>query len=372
MSGIYTAKEKGCEKMKRRRKGCQGPGLERGWKENQVVRFFVMLAAVLLFAGLFQAMPVRAENRERPVVQVCGNTVGIYMETDGVMVIDVSQIPTSDGLYADPSRNIIRAGDYICAVNGTALTGKRQLTEIVAGCGGEALELLIRRDGQEIPVSVQPALSSDGTYKIGVWVRDNIQGIGTLTYVEEDGSFGALGHAISDVDTGEILNLKDGELYLTEILSVVKGQKGIPGELQGVIHYEQGNRLGSIIANSGLGIHGTVDASVMGELDLQSVEVAWKEEVTAGPAQILASVDGTVCAYDAEITKIDDNAEDTNKNFTIRVTDDSLLEKTGGIVQGMSGSPILQNGRLVGAVTHVFVADASCGYGIFIENMLDP
>ena len=113
--------------MKRRRKGCQGPGLERGWKENQVVRFFVMLAAVLLFAGLFQAMPVRAENRERPVVQVCGNTVGIYMETDGVMVIDVSQIPTSDGLYADPSRNIIRAGDYICAVNGTALTGKRQL-----------------------------------------------------------------------------------------------------------------------------------------------------------------------------------------------------------------------------------------------------
>ena len=173
------------------------------------------------------------------------------------------------------------------------------------------------------------------------------------------------------MDTGEILNLKEGELYLTEILSVVKGQKGIPGELQGVIHYEQGNRLGSITANSGLGIHGTINASAMGELNLQPAEVAWKEEVTEGPAQILTSVDGTVCAYDAEITKIDDNAEDTNKNFTIRVTDDGLLEKTGGIVQGMSGSPILQNGRIVGAVTHVFVADAPCGYGIFIENMLD-
>ena len=354
--------------MERRRREGRNSGCEDGRRAG---RFLSFLTAVLLLTGIFQAVPARAADRERPTVQVCGNTVGIYMETDGVMVIDVSQIPTSDGLYADPARNIVRAGDYICAVNGTPLSGKRQLTELVAASGGEAIELLIRRDGQEIPVSVQPALASDGIYKIGVWVRDNIQGIGTLTYVEEDGTFGALGHAISDVDTGEILNLKEGELYLTEILSVVKGQKGIPGELHGVIHYEQGNRLGSITANSGLGIHGTINASAMGELNLQPAEIAWKEEVTEGPAQILTSVDGTVCAYDAEITKIDDNAEDTNKNFTIRVTDDGLLEKTGGIVQGMSGSPILQNGRIVGAVTHVFVADASCGYGIFIENMLD-
>lgn len=353
--------------MERRRKECQASD-RIPWSAG---RFLFFLAAALLLSGLLLAVPVSAAGQQRPTVQVCGNTVGIYMETDGVMVVDVAQIPTSDGLYANPAQNIVRAGDYICAVNGTRLTSKRQLTELVAGCGGQALELLIRRDGEELPVSIQPALSSDGNYKIGVWVRDNIQGIGTLTYVEGDGTFGALGHAISDVDTGEILNLKEGELYLTEILSVVKGQKGAPGELQGVIHYEQGNRLGSITANSGLGIHGVLDAGAMGGLDLKPTEIAWKEEVTTGPAQILASIDGTVCVYDAEITKIDDNAKDTNKNFTIRVTDDGLLEKTGGIVQGMSGSPILQNGRLVGAVTHVFVADASCGYGIFIENMLD-
>lgn len=360
--------------MERRQKETLTGGKSEGAEEMEpgiFRRFLAFFSAALFLAGMFQAMPVHAAGTGRPTVQVCGDTVGIYMETDGVMVISTSQIPTSDGLYADPAANIIKAGDYICSVNGTVLTSKRQLTEMVDACGGKPLELLIRRDGQEIPVSVQPVLSSDGTYKIGVWVRDNIQGIGTLTYVGENGTFGALGHAISDVDTGEILNLKEGELYLTEILSVVKGQKGVPGELQGVIHYEQGNRLGSITANSGMGIHGTIDSGAMAELDLQPAEIAWKEEVTTGPVQILASIDGNVCAYEAEITKIDDQAEDTNKSFTIRVTDDRLLGKTGGIVQGMSGSPILQNGRLVGAVTHVFVADASCGYGIFIENMLN-
>lgn len=333
-------------------------------------KFLAYVAAALLLTVSCGAAAVQAAEKERPVVRISGSTVGIYMETDGVLVIGTSQIPTNDGLSADPAGTIVRAGDYICSVNHEPLTGKRQLTELVEKSNGQPMELVIRRGEEKIPVSIRPVLSTDGSYKIGVWVRDNIQGIGTLTYVEDDGTFGALGHAISDVDTGEILNLKDGELYLTDILSVVKGEKGNPGELQGVIRYEQGNRLGSIDTNSGLGIHGKLDAAADGMLNLQRIETAWKEEVKTGPAQIFTTVDKEVHAYDAEIVKIDNDAEDTNKSFTIKITDPELLAKTGGIVQGMSGSPIIQNGRLVGAVTHVFVADASCGYGIFIENMM--
>ena len=338
---------------------------------TRVRRILLLSAAVLILTGVFPAEKVSAGSRERPVVRVSGNTVGIYMETDGGMVIGTSQILMPDGLTADPAGNIIRAGDYICSVNQETLKGKQQLIRMVENSQGEPMELLIRRGEEKVPVSVQPVLSSDGTYKLGVWVRDNIQGIGTLTYVEEDGPFGALGHAVSDVDTGEILSLKGGELYLTQILSVVRGEKGNPGELQGVIRYEQGYSLGSITENSGLGIHGKLGEDAENELNLQQVQTAWREEVTTGPATILTSVDGRVCEYDAEIIKIDDTAADTNKSFTIRVTDPELLEKTGGIVQGMSGSPVLQNGRLVGAVTHVFVAAASCGYGIFIENMMN-
>lgn len=333
-------------------------------------KILALSAAVLVLIGASPAVNVSADSRERPTVRVSGNTVGIYMETDGVMVIDTSQIPTPDGLSADPAGNIIRAGDYICSVNHEPLTGKRQLMDMVGDSNGDPMELLIRRGNEEIPVSVQPVLASDGTYKLGVWVRDNIQGIGTLTYVKDDGTFGALGHAISDVDTGEILSLKDGELYLTQILSVVRGEKGNPGELHGVIQYEQGYRLGSITENSGLGIHGKLEGNSIGELHLQQTPVAWKEEVTAGPVRILTSVDGQVCEYDAEIEKIDYDAEDSNKSFTIRITDPELLAKTGGIVQGMSGSPILQEGKLVGAVTHVFVNDPAAGYGIYIGDMI--
>lgn len=356
------------QKGNRRFSAERGKRSDRFWKR----KILALSAAVLLLTAAFPVVPIHAAAKERLQVRVSGNAVGIYMETDGVMVIDTSQIPTSDGLYADPAGNIVHAGDYICSVNQKPLTGKQQLIKMVADSSGEPMELIIRRGESEIPVSVQPVLASDGTYKLGIWVRDNIQGIGTLTYVENDGTFGALGHAISDVDTGEILNLKDGELYLTQILSVVRGESGNPGELQGVIRYEQGFRLGTITTNSGLGIHGVIDRPAEESLDLREVETAWKEEVTTGPAQILTSVDGDVCEYEAEIIKIDNDAEDTNKSFTIKVTDPVLLAKTGGIVQGMSGSPILQNGRLVGAVTHVFVADASCGYGIFIENMMNP
>ena len=214
-----------------------------------------------------------------------------------------------------------------------------------------------------------PVLDKEGKYKLGIWVRDDTQGIGTLTYVDEDGRFGALGHGISDVDTGELLSIADGNLYDAQILGIRKGEKGNPGELSGLIRYDADNILGEISENSKNGIFGIMDAWRMKNLDLKKIPIGYKQDLKTGPASILCCTDGEVKEYAAEITRIDMNHEDSNKSFVIRITDKELLEKTGGIVQGMSGSPVLQNGKLFGAVTHVFVQDSTGGYGIFIENM---
>jgi stage IV sporulation protein B len=216
---------------------------------------------------------------------------------------------------------------------------------------------------------LNPVKCSEEDYKLGIWVRDDTQGIGTLTYVREDKTFGALGHGISDADTGGLLQIKDGQLYETEILGIHKGSQGSPGELSGLIRYEDDNILGEILSNTELGIFGKLDKAE--ELQLKTMEVAYKQELELGEATILCQVDGEVEEYEIEITKIDKSHSDTNKGFVLKVTDERLLEKTGGIVQGMSGSPVIQNGKFVGAVTHVFVQDSTGGYGIFAETMLD-
>ena len=230
--------------------------------------------------------------------------------------------------------------------------------------------LSLLRDGETIEVQVTPQKSQDGTCRLGAWVRDNMQGIGTLTFVEPDGTFAALGHGISDVDTGKMLQLNGGELYLTQILSVIPGKSGVPGELQGVIHYEEKNRIGSVAENTIYGIHGVLDREKSSALPLTVTEIAYRQEIETGPATVRMCVDNTVEEYEAEITEIDLGSENTNKNFVLEITDQRLLQKTGGIVQGNSGSPVLQNGRLIGAITHVFVNHPEKGYGVFAENML--
>ena len=202
-------------------------------------------------------------------------------------------------------------------------------------------------------------------------MRDDTQGIGTLTYVTENGNFGALGHGISDIDTGNLLSIKGGNLYCAQILGVQKGEKGSPGELSGLIRYRNDNVIGKIRANSTNGIYGNFTENDQQQVALHRMKLGFKQDVRTGPASVLCDIGNGVKEYEAEITKIDMNHEDTNKSFVIRITDQELLNTTGGIVQGMSGSPILQNGKIIGAVTHVFVQDAASGYGIFIENMLD-
>ena len=313
---------------------------------------------------------IRVIKEERQKVAVCGAPVGIYMETDGVMVIRTAEIRTADGTVCQPSENILREGDYITKVNGQKINTKQELIDAVEACGGSPLCLAVLRDGEAIEVQVTPQKSQDGTYRLGAWVRDNMQGIGTLTFVEADGTFAALGHGISDVDTGKMLQLNGGELYLTQILSVVPGKAGIPGELQGVIHYEEKNRIGTVAENTIYGIRGVLDQKKSSTLPLTVTEIAYKQEIETGPAKVRMCVENSVEEYDAVIKEIDLGSDNTNKNFVLEITDERLLQKTGGIVQGNSGSPVLQNGRLIGAVTHVFVDHPEKGYGVFAENML--
>lgn len=348
--------------MKKRRK----PVVLAGW----LLVFLMSFGSVQQISGqngYMDAIPVQADTSADEDVYVSGQTIGIYMETKGVLVVDAGEIRNENGLSVKPAEHIVKQGDYLMEAEGSQLKTKQQLVELVNQSNGKKLEFSVLRDGETIRLSMTPIRTEDGSYKLGIWVRDNLQGIGTVTYVKEDGSFGALGHGISDVDTGGLLQLKDGEVYRADILSVTRGENGKPGELQGVIDYRIDNKMGTIVENQKLGIFGKINAS---DIYLKKVPVGKKEEITTGAAEILSCVDGTVQQYQVEITDIDWNHKDSNKCFTIRVTDENLLKKTGGIVQGMSGSPILQNGKLVGAVTHVLVHDSASGYGIFIENML--
>ncbi len=306
----------------------------------------------------------------RKYVYVGGTPIGIYLKTAGVMVIETAEIRGEDGSMCCPAENIVKSGDYIRSVNGVETDTKERLVECISACGGEDVVLAVDRAGEQISLKLHPVKDESGAYKAGIWVRNDTQGIGTLTYVDEKGNFGALGHGISDIDTGELLDISGGTLYNADVISIIKGSQGVPGELAGVIHYSEGYKIGEIEENRKDGIYGrTIGFPAMSE-KMQLFETAYKQEVVQGPATILCSVDGERGEYEVEIREIRLNGSDVNKGMVIEVTDPELLALTGGIVQGMSGSPILQNGRIVGAVTHVFVQDAKKGYGIFVESML--
>lgn len=318
---------------------------------------------------------VKITPTEADTILVSGSTVGIYMETSGVLVIDTGEILSKNGEIQEPAKNILKSGDYILSLNQQKISCKQDLIKDLEKLNGDTVTVNIRRNNTTMPVSLTPVQDSSGNFKLGIWVRDDTQGIGTLTYVTKDGKFGALGHGISDIDTGNLLSIKGGNLYCAQILGVQKGEKGSPGELSGLIRYRDDNIIGKIGENTGNGIYGSFykksGTNSSEKISLREIKIGYKQELKTGPASILCNVGDGVKEYAAEITRIDMNHEDTNKSFVIRVTDPELLDATGGIVQGMSGSPVLQNGKAVGAVTHVFVQDATSGYGIFLENMLE-
>ena len=314
---------------------------------------------------------VSAQTSDENLVLPGGMPVGIYMKTKGVMVLDTQKIKGKDGTESEPALHIVKAGDYILGFDGKEVNTKNELVEAVSSFSEQNAKLDICRNGEMLHVKMNTVQCEDGSTKLGIWVRDNAQGLGTITYLDADSHFGALGHGIHDVDTGGLLDISDGTLYLTSIKEIQKGVNGTPGGMEGIIVYNNYNVVGKIKKNTEAGIFGTIDRANMLFLNQTPVQVAKKEEIEEGPAMIRCAIDGEIKEYDILIKQVNLWSGEVNKSMTIEVTDPGLLEEAGGIIQGMSGSPILQNGKLVGAVTHVFVNNPTKGYGIFAESMIN-
>lgn len=326
---------------------------------------------VLKLFGLIDFKKISLDVIDTTELIPCGNPIGIYVETDGILVLGSGRITGEDGLNYEPVNNKLKSGDYILAVNGKMLSRKNELIEEIQNCNGKDITLLVRRNNEKITVRVTPVKTSSGSYKIGAWIRDNTQGIGTLTFLTADGQFGALGHGITDIDTGVLMNIKAGSIYRAEIMSIIKGKEGEPGELIGMIRQSDRHRLGAITNNTMQGIFGRIGKGYEDSMGQKPLRIGLKQEVTKGKAKILCTVDDKVEEFDIVIESIDISNSNQSKGIVLRITDERLLEKTGGIVQGMSGSPIIQNDKIIGAVTHVFIQDSTKGYGTFIENMVN-
>ncbi len=268
-------------------------------------------------------------------------------------------------------RTGIYPGDSILAADGVKLVGFADLKDAVDRCGGNSIAFRIQRDGQEMTLNATPKQDQSGAYRLGVWARDSTAGVGTLTFIDPDKrSFGALGHAVTDSDTGRLLIVREGTVYPSSIVGIEQGLQGKPGELRGIFSTDSAE-LCKISKNTDFGIYGSVTGDLGDAIYPEGLPIATQSMVEEGPAQILSTLDDSgVKAYDCRIVKVTRQSAPATRSMVIEVTDPVLLERTGGIVQGMSGSPILQNGKIVGAVTHVYVNDPTRGYGLFIEWML--
>lgn len=322
----------------------------------------------LKLLGLINIKPVSVQVVDRRVVALCGAPFGIKMVTDGVMVVGTGAVTDCNSRAVSPAQTAgIQEGDIILSINGEKISSKKQLTKLVESSAGQPLSLVVRRGEQLTSLHLSPVRSSlDNSYHLGLWVRDSSAGIGTMTFYDpNNGCFAGLGHAICDVDTGQLMPLSQGEIVEASIIGVHAGKSGSPGQLQGA--FVANRSIGSLYTNSYNGVYGRLLSQ---PVDAQTIPMAQCQEVRQGPVKILTTVSGQKPQlFDACIEKLSLSQDEPTKNMVLRITDPDLLELSGGIVQGMSGSPIIQDGMLVGAVTHVFVNDPTRGYGIFAENM---
>ena len=321
----------------------------------------------LMIYNMVPVKTVQVNVVDNAGVVLCGTPFGIKMFTNGVVVVGLADIQTDTGMVNPATEAGVKVGDVISSINGTGVATNTDVEKAVENCGGGSLRFTVQRAGQKLSIVVQPVLAeADGQYKVGLWVRDSTAGIGTLTYYDPDtGCFAGLGHGICDSDTGQLMPLLSGDIVPVTINGVTKGEKGTPGELRG--YFADSGSIGTLWSNSACGVYGSMNSPVRGT----SLKIAMKQDIKTGPVKILTTINGNAPKYyDAEIEKIDYRENVQSKNFVLHITDGNLLSQTGGIVQGMSGSPVVQNGKMVGAVTHVFVNDPTRGYGIFAECML--
>ena len=320
--------------------------------------------AALSIMGVIPAGQVSVKTLKVPPIYPSGNCIGLKMYIDGLLVSGFCDFETPDGVCPSPGVLAgIKQGDVIASINGIRTSSVGEFSKL-CDSSQKFCTLSVIRDGKEREIQAFPEMCIDGHKRLGIYVKNSIAGVGTMTYRTEEG-FGALGHGITD--SGVLVPMKSGKIYKTDIIDVTPGKKGIPGEIVGAI--SENSLIGDCKSNTSEGIYGTINDN---SETSSPVEAASSENIRKGKATIICTVgtDDVTREYEIEIVSINPLRTNKTKSFSFKVTDDNLIRETGGIVQGMSGSPILQNGRIVGAVTHVFVNDPTRGYGIFIENML--
>lgn len=319
---------------------------------------------------LFNIFPIKSAKinvSDRKYVVLGGDIFGIRLYTKGVMIVKIGSVVTPQGEISPGNKAGLKVGDIILEVGSTEIDSNKTLSSLISASQGQTLKMKVQRNGKTINIDFVAVKSSDDSqYKAGLWIRDSTAGIGTMTYYDrQSGVFAGLGHAVCDVDTGEIMPLSGGDAVEATVKGCYKGERGTPGELCGIF---SGKSLGDLFINGDTGIYGVLSDY---NKNAQVIPVALPSEISEGDAQIVSTVDENgPRSYTVKIIRINSDSSDKH-NLIIKITDESLIELTGGIVQGMSGSPIIQNGKLVGAVTHVFVDNATEGYGIFAQNMIE-
>ena len=349
-------------------------------KKNKAVnKFIIILIIFVLFnyitSFLFLENNLNISNVNSSITQkvdIIGRCVGLKLYTKGVLVIGMSEVDSNKGVKVKPYENTgIQIGDMIQEMNGMKINNAKDVSQIVNKSEGKEISIKYLRENNEIYTTITPERTSDGNYLLGLWIRDAASGIGTLTfYNEESCSFAALGHGINDIDTGKLLNIANGELVTCKIISIVKASDGKVGEIRGTI--DEGEKIGNIEKNSDIGVYGNViDKNFIDTLKIKQVDVASRNQVNVGKAEIYCELENNkVEKYEIEIKKLFKGNYKDNKSMLIKITDKRLLEKTGGIIPGMSGTPIVQNGRFIGAITNVLLNNPKQGYAIFADMML--
>ena len=334
---------------------------------NSIVDETGKMTLNLSLFNLFPVKDVTVNVIPKTSVIPLGKAIGMKMYTEGVLVVGMSEIEGKK-----PYENSgIETGDKIIEINNQEINNTDELIACVNSSKGEAVEIKYISDTEEKVANIEPVKTANNEYKLGLWVRDAAAGVGTLTFYEPStGNFGALGHGINDVDTYELIDIANGELVTTNIVDIVKGQDGTPGEIRGTI--DNGITVGAIAKNTSFGVYGEI--SNINRLNInnsKAMEVANRNEIKTGKAEIICELEnGITKTYEIEIQKIFLENNENNKSMLIKITDEELIEKTGGIIQGMSGAPIIQNGKFIGAVTHVLVNDCKMGYAVFGDLMI--
>lgn len=340
-------------------------------RENDTKKIGTTNLEVKLF-DTFNVKNIDVSVIERTKVIPVGQVSGLKLYTSGVLVVGMSEIKGIDNEKYKPYENSgIQEGDTIVEIENREIIDTKELVQTVNESKGKQIKIKYVRNGSTIECSITPIKTSETEYKLGLWVRDSAAGIGTMTYYEPTTkNFAALGHGITDIDTGKLLDISNGQFITTKVLSVIRGENGAPGKIQGSINEQV--KIGTINKNSIFGIYGTVDDASRIKMNMaKEVDVATRNEIQLGEATMLCSLDGeNVKEYKIQIEKIYLNNDYDNKSMFIRVMDDELIEKTGGIIQGMSGSPVLQNGKFIGAVTNVLINDPTKGYVVFGDLMV--